>query len=203
LFGHLSAQNCYPLLVREKIASQSMYICCVCRTSNVTSSRRCEHCPHIICEYCRCYGSWLDMSEDADDDSEPLDAEPGNEHQICTASEDSLSSGELLSTPKILERTTLHQEVRERTRQALQQKRTTWPWSTRLSSLSSPHNLGVSHPGQVRRRSMGEPERSSWESEIELAYQWGAESTCHFDWSAPADGEGQTDLGTRTTIAKA
>ncbi len=179
-----------------------MYVCCVCCTSNPTSSRRCEHCPHIICEYCRCYGSWLDLSEDAADDSEPSDVDPGNEHQLCTPTTDSVSSGELMSTPKILERATLHQEVRERTRLALEENHMPWPPFTYSPLQGVRESLGVSTLGRDRRGTTDAPDRGSWESEVELAYRWGAESTCNFDWSPPADRGGGSGIEARTTFAR-
>ncbi|KAK0334661.1 hypothetical protein LTR91_014413 [Friedmanniomyces endolithicus] len=144
-----------------------------------------------------------DMNEDAADDSEPLDAGPGNEHQICTASEASLSSGELIPTPKILKQTSLHREVRERTRLALSQIHTPWPAFTHSSLQGPRESLELSTLGRNRRVTTNSPDRSSWESEVESAYQYGAESTCEFDWGMSANGEGEPDPGLRTSTARA
>ncbi|KAK0286612.1 hypothetical protein LTR54_009329 [Friedmanniomyces endolithicus] len=143
------------------------------------------------------------MNEDAADDSEPLDAGPGNEHQICTASEASLSSGELIPTPKILKQTSLHREVRERTRLALSQVHTPWPAFTHSSLQGPRESLELSTLGRNRRVTIDSPDRSSWESEVESAYQYGAESTCEFDWGMSANGEGEPDPGLRTSTARA
>ncbi|KAK0250619.1 hypothetical protein LTS09_014167, partial [Friedmanniomyces endolithicus] len=141
------------------------------------------------------------MNEDAADDSEPLDAGPGNEHQICTASEASLSSGELIPTPKILKQTSLHREVRERTRLALSQIHTPWPAFTHSSLQGPRESLELSTLGRTRR--VATTDRSSWASEVESAYQYGAESTCEFDWGMSANGEGEPDPGLRTSTARA